>query len=133
MAREADAREAEERAADALEERMLRAAEPEAAAAPAAPAAVSPPRRRLLRWRRLPPGSRRPAAAVVPRAGVAIEVDVARVPAQPVAAKPAPVILHFPKPAARRRDEGKARARQPEAFSLASGRPAGPLSADTHV
>lgn len=108
LMREVDAHEAEERAAEALEERVHEAMESAVQEAPAAAEAA-------------PAVEAAPVVEAAP-APVQAEAPVAAESSEPgPPSKRAPVILHFSKPAARRREEGKARARPPEAFSIASG------------
>jgi len=106
VAREAEACEAEERAAEALEERVLQAGEQEAEVA-------QPDQAEAHAQEAQAAESHEPEISIDVAEGASTEEGAALVPI--------PVILNFPKPAARRRDEGKARARQAEVFFLASG------------
>ncbi|MFL5349569.1 MAG: response regulator [Hyalangium sp.] len=120
VAREAQAREAEEREAAEHEARLEEALEAEA------PPAQPQPEPQ--------PVSQEPGqedalalAAALEQASkepeLDLDIDVVEPPAaeEPVTRPPAPIILTFPKPAARRREEKAARARPVEVFQLASG------------
>lgn len=103
VAREVDAHESEERAAEAFEARVHEAAErEEALTAPAVEAT--------------PVADETPAVEPEPAAVQAQEaVDESAAAEASKPAESVPVILHFPKPAARRREEGKSRSLQAEA------------------
>lgn len=125
VTREVEAHEAEERAADELEARLHEAAEPEAVEAAEAPAVEA-----AQAVEAAPVAEEAPAPVQAQEAAESaesaepefpIDVDESAAAEQGKPAKRAPVILHFSKPAARRRDEGKARTRQPDALPMASG------------
>jgi CheY-like chemotaxis protein len=121
VAREADARDAEERAAEALEERVLLAKEPQAEAAPAPAPAPTVEEAPAVEAPRAPVPAQEAVAAESREPEISIDVDGAASAEPSIPLVPIPVILSFPKSAARRRDEGKARARPVEVFSFASG------------